>query len=201
MPPQKDAAPFEIIRDEEQLTLRLPAAPQLTAAGCGSFAVTAIGLLVIGLFSLLHDLRGEALRPVGEPFDHFTPTENHFGFLWLVTSILMLVAVPIYVVRSARAPLVFRFLRTPDLFLRNNRQVTRLARVEGVCLRETQDPDQRFLYLLHVVYADGREIEIFNGYDERAMMNLANEIARFTHARVFWKTGEPEASSPAGFGS
>lgn len=179
--------PFQIVRDDEELTLRRENQGELSVKGCFLFAFTMLFVLIVGILSVLQTAETSGGVTLDDANILFAPTRNHFGFLWLVALALLFVVLPLYVARIYNAALVFTFRRADDLFLRNGRKVSTLRRIEYVCLRETRDPDSAYLYLLSIFHGDGQEIELYNGYDERAIMNVANEIAAFVGTRVVWK--------------
>jgi hypothetical protein len=185
LPPARRVGPFEVERDGYMLTLRLPNQGGFGATGCLLFASTMFFILVLGVLSVIQTER-DGGGPA-TPTHAFVPTENHFGFLWLFATVGMFVAVPLYVRRSYRASLNFSFDRATDGFYRNSTRLCALRKVESVRIRETKDPDDRYLYLLEVCHSDGCEVMLHNGYDEREVMNIANEIATFIHQPVIWK--------------
>ena len=103
----------------------------------------------------------------------------------------VLVAIPFYVARTYRSTLVYTFRRSDDVLLRNNRIITQLRRIERVVIEEAADPDGRFLYDLALVYADGLELSLHTGYDEREVKNLANEISKFIGVQISWREETP----------
>jgi hypothetical protein len=176
--------PFDVRNSASELVLRLENRGELNAQGCGVFAVTMTVVMLMGFLSLLHvaDTGGSFADPAAT----LAPTRNHFGFLWIVSSVMMLALVPLYVIKAYRSALVFAFRKSDNTFRKDNRVVSRLSRIEHVSLRETKDPDSRYLYLLHVIYGDGNQLLLHNGYEEREIMNLANEISAFVGCRVVW---------------
>lgn len=193
--PSADAAPqshrvgpFDVVNRPDELTLRLENRGSLSLLGCALLAFTMLGVLALGILSVVQTSEMSAsVHSFDEPDSFFAPTKNHFGFLWLLCSALMLVGVPLYVKRAYKAALTFTFRRSDDAFLRDNRLVTRLRRVENLTICETKDADSKYLYLLQLVYGDGHKMLLHNGYDEREVMNLANEIGAFVGKPVLWR--------------
>jgi hypothetical protein len=181
--------PFDVSGGADELTLRLENRGELSLKGCFLFAFTMCIVLALGFLSVLHPAETNVMANVSvdDPERVFAPTQNHLGFLWLCASLLMLVLVPLYVLRAYKAALTFTFRKSDDAFLRDQRLVTHLGRIEYVSIRETKDPDARYLYLLNIVYGDGQEMLLHNGYEEREVMNLANEISGFLGRPVVWK--------------
>jgi len=180
--------PFDVSGSAEELTLRLENRGELSLKGCFLLLFTMGIVLTLGLLSVLHPAESSvATMSVDDPERVFAPTQNHMGFLWICASLLMLVLVPLYVLRAYKAALTFTFRRPDDAFLRDGRLVTHLRRIEYFSVRESKDPDARYLYLLDVVYGDGQQMLLHNGYEEREILNLANEISTFVGCPVVWK--------------
>jgi hypothetical protein len=181
--------PYEVSHRRDALLLCLANRGELGIKGCALFAFTMLIVLVLGALSTLQVATAPAAPHVvvDDPGRFFAPRQNHFGFLWLFASALMLVIVPLYVLRAYKAPLVFEFRRSEDTLLRDGRPVTRLRRIENLSITETKDPDSRYLYLLEVVYGDGHRMLLHNAYEEREVMNLANEISAFVGTGVVWQ--------------
>lgn len=157
----------------------------MTVKGCFLLLVTMLAIMTLGILSIVQTFGNPTFED--NPSRFFAPTRNHFGFLWLFSSVGMLLLVPLYVTKAYKAALVFTFRKSDDSFLRDNRLVAKLRRLEYFCIRETRDPDNRYLYLLQVVYNDGEEMLLHNGYDEREIMNLANELSSFVGCETRWK--------------
>ncbi len=181
--------PYDVCTNPNELTLRMENRGELKIQGCALLAFTMLIVLALGVMSILQTAELNTQRNgFDNPDRFFAPTQNNFGFLWLFCSLAMLIAVPLYVKRAYKAALTFTFLRAEDVFMRDGKTVTRLKRVEHLALRESHDPDAKYLYLLHLVYNDGHQMMLHNGYDEREVMNLANEISAFVHKPVVWKS-------------
>jgi hypothetical protein len=176
--------PFDVRNSATELILRLENRGELSGKGCALFAVTMTTVMILGFLSIIQTVDTGA--NFTDPTQAFTPTQNHFGFLWVFSSVLMLVLIPLYVVKAYRSALVFAFRKSDNTFRRDNRVITKLNRIEHISVCETKDPDARYLYMLHLVYGDGYEMLLHNGYDEREVLNLANEISAFVGCRVVW---------------
>lgn len=176
--------PYNVIHSADELSLNLENRGELSVSGCLFFLAAMIAVLALGCISVLQTIEKTPLHE--EPTKFFSPSRNHFGFLWLLGIVLMLVFIPFYVVKSYKASLIFTFRKSDDAFLRDNRLVTRLRKIEFFRIEETRDPDGRYLYLLNIVYNDGQEMLLHNGYDEREIMNLANELSAFVRCPVHW---------------
>ena len=181
--------PFDVTTGSAELTLRLENRGELNGKGCLLFGFTMLIVLSLGILAMVQSAESIPHPHSGmdNPARLLAPRENHFGFLWLFSSIVMLIVVPIYVSRTYKSALVFTFRRADDAFLRDNRLVARLRKIDYLSICEGRDPDARYLYLLNIVYNDGQQMLLHNGYDEREIMNLANEVAAFVGTRVLWK--------------
>lgn len=179
--------PYRVGRGDDTLTLRLENRGELTVKAVLLFSFTMTFILIVGVLSVIQTANVGSRTTLDDPQTLFAPTRNHFGFLWLVASLLMFILVPLYLRRTYRSTLVFSFDRAANAFTKSGKQITRLTRIEYICLRETKDPDGAYLYLLSILYGDGYEVQLYNGYEERTAMNLANEISTFIHCPVQWK--------------
>jgi hypothetical protein len=179
--------PFDISTSGDQMVLRLENRGEMTMQGCLLFLFTMLFITLLGIFAVVQTYSSTTQGSSDDPSLFFAPTRNHFGFLWLLLLLGTVIGLPLYMRQIYKSALVWTFRRSDDAFLRDNRLITRLRRVEYLAIRETRDPDTRYLYLLNIVYNDGEEMLLHNGYDEREIMNLANEIAAFVDTRVFWK--------------
>jgi hypothetical protein len=178
--------PFTVANGTDELTLRMENRGELSFRGCLLLVGVTVSILVMGLLSILTN--AQTMDKPEDPVRFFAPSRNHFGFLWLFGVLGMLVLVPFYVAKAYKAALVFSFCRSADMFCRDGRLVARLSRIEYFAITETKDPDGRYLYLLHVLYNDGDTMLLFNGYDERETMNLANELGSFVGCQTKWST-------------
>src|SRR5579862_4717633 len=157
---------FEIAQDEEQLTLTLPAPPGRMAFGFLLLFFTIACLTPLGILGVLQDTPSRrGLVPAGS-LGFTDPHTNHFGFLWLVGFGLILIALPVFALKTYRACLVFRFDRAAGRVTRNGRVVAPLRRIEAIRVLRTEDADDQPLYKLSVLHSDGFLVPIDEGYDE-----------------------------------
>lgn len=160
---------------------------ELTAHGCFLFFFAMFCILILGVLSVLQAAQStEPSQAVGAS-QFVAPKQNYLGFLWLVMTLGLLIAVPVYVALTYRSALVFRFSKGQDAFFRGRQRVCRLRRIENLSIREEPDPDGRYLYTLELFYDDGQQMLLFNGYEERVTLNLANELSAFVHVPVIWR--------------
>jgi hypothetical protein len=180
--------PFDVSRSRDELTLRLDKHGELSVQGCLLFFFTMFCILLLGVFSTLQSAKAPAIQSgVEDPTHLFAPTQNQLGFLWIVSLFVMIVGVPLYVIKTYRSALVFRFNRPENRFYRGSQRICLLNRIEYIRISEEKDPDGIFLYFLRISHSDGQELLLHNGYDEREVLNLANELASFLETEIKWK--------------
>lgn len=192
VPKSPDAArrigPFAITDSPDELILRLENRGELNWMVCLSLVFTMGTVLALGMLSVLQPVQDARSRFTSDdPMHLFSPSENHMAFLWLVATGLMLIFVPYIVNRAYKVAMTFRFSKAENAFFKDRRRVTRLDKIENILLHETKDPDSRYIYRLYVVYGDGQQLFLHNGYNEREIMNLANEVSVFVHRPVKWR--------------
>ena len=174
---------FLIERQPEQLTVTLQHQGNFTWNALGFFAFTASSVLVLGLIATLKSAQWNVVSSA----DFFTPQKNHFGFLWLVSTLGLLIGFPLYLKHVYKAPITFVFNARNGTIFRNAELVTRFRRVEGVRVQERHDPAGRYLYALSLLHTDGHEQAIYEVYEEREALTLANEIATYVKRPVTFK--------------
>lgn len=181
---------FAILKTDDSLLLVQSNERRHFVAGCVMFFISSICISLLGLLSLV-----EEMNPA-HTGSSFTPQGNHFGFLWLVGCIAMIVFLPLYILAGKRSGLVYGFNYTTGLFTRNGKLITRLPKIEYVQVQTTHDPDDRPAYRLSVFYGDGYEIALDEDYDEYAIREMAQEIAKFTEVRLVWKRSDLRIGLP-----
>ena len=180
----KPIGPLTLHRDLETLSIRRENAGGLGVEAYIFFAVAMIAITFIGFLGMMQG--GQSAQSMGtvEVTRTFAPTNNHFALLWIIGIFCLLVGVPIYIKKAYGAALVFLFDKKSDFLYENKTKIAPLHRVECIAIREVRDPDERFLYLLEVSHTDGHQVLIYNGYEERHVLTLANEIADFLNCRT-----------------
>jgi len=183
--------PFDITQDRDSLILRFEDRGEVTMRGCLFFACLGVFVLMLGLLALIEAASAPAqtltAHNPSNPAQLLGPTENHFGILWGIGVVGVVIGVPLYNRSLYHSSLIYTFRRSDDVLLRGSYRITRLRQIEYLTIRESQDPDDRYIYILDIVYGDGRHLEMHRGYEEREIMNLANEISAFTARRVIWR--------------
>lgn len=180
---ERHIGPFLVERQDKQLSLTLQNQGTLTLHIVALFGFTAASILILGVLAMFKS----AQSGVTDHGDFFVPSKNHFAFLWLVSTIGMLIGVPLFVARIYKSPVTFTFNSRNGTVFRNSELVTRFSRVEYIKIHEFRDPDSRFLYALSLVHTDGLELMIYEVYEERLAGNLAKEISTFLHRPVRWR--------------
>ena len=175
--------PFLIEREREALTVTLQHQASFTWQALAFFAFMASGVLVLGLIAT----QSAAQWGVVSPMDFFAPTKNHFGFLWIFCTLSLLIGFPLYLRRVYKPPITFVFNARNGTIFRNNELITRFRRVEGIRVQERKDVDGRYLYALSLLHTDGHEQPIYEVYEERDALTLANEIATYVKRPVTFR--------------
>ena len=183
--------PFDVIRSPDSLVLRFDDQGSISFRGCLLLVFAMLFLLVLGIMAIAEFATSPAppqhvYAGMDNPARILAPQQNYFGLLWVICTVSTLILVPLYIRRAYTAAQTWTFRRSDDAFLKGDQLITRMRRIEHLSLRETRDPDDRFLYILDLYHSDGRHIELHCDYDERQIMNLANEISVFVGTRVVW---------------
>ena len=180
--------PFAVTNTSHERILQLENRGELNWIVCLSLVFTMGTVLALGMLSILQPVQDSRSRFTSDdPMHLFAPSENHMAFLWIVATGLMLIFVPYIVNRAYKASIRFRFNKTENAFFKDRRRITRLDKIEHVLLHETKDPDSRYIYRMYIVYGDGNQLFLHNGYNEREIMNLANTVSVFVHCPVKWR--------------
>jgi hypothetical protein len=126
---------FQISEDEDRLTLTLNPGYQRVIPGCMMLGFTFLCVTVLAVLAIVKGNVG------GAPGDmnFINPRANHFGFLWLTTSLLASVLTPLYAFKVILAPIVFRFDRETNLFTRCGKTIAPLGKVEHVRIVHSDD--------------------------------------------------------------
>ena len=179
----RTVGPFLVERQREKLTVTLQHQGSFTWYALAFFAFMASSVLVLGLIAT----QSAAQWGVSSATDFFAPKKNHFGFLWMFCTVGLLVGFPLYLRHAYKAPITFVFNARNGTIFRNNDLVTRFRRVEGVRVQERKDAAGRYLYALSLLHTDGHEQAIYEVYEERDALTLANEIATYVKRPVTFK--------------
>jgi hypothetical protein len=170
---------YEVIRDEERLTLATPTERRMLLVGCPLFLFAAACLLVLGAVTIVYESHHIDSRSAGDPSHLFNPHANQFGFLWLVACLFAAITLPLYAWAVKRMSNIFCFDLAKGALLKHGKPVIWLSRVEYLQIRRVRDVDHVSTYKLLLVYGDGREILIDEYSEEWELRLLAEEIAGF----------------------
>jgi hypothetical protein len=185
--------PFDVSGDSGTLTLRFENHGGISFRLAVLFVVSMVFVLALALLTIADAVvtaptaHHAYIAGLDRPERILEPADNHFGYLWLISAAAMIIAVPLCVRKAYQAALVFTFRRSDDAFLRGDYLITRLRKIECVRIHEILDPDDRYLYQLDIIYGDGREVQMYEGYEERDALNLGNEISAFVSVPLSWK--------------
>lgn len=175
---------FEIVREAERLTLTVPMERRLLMLGCPLFLLAFASVLLLGILCVLQDAHTAHSPTSVEPLSLFSPHVNHFGFLWLLSSVLISILVPLYVFWIGRDSQVFTFDRAEDRFMRHGKMIAPLRKIEHVQMRRSCDGGSRTKHALYLSYLDGHEMFIEESHDEGGMERLAQALADFVGVPV-----------------
>lgn len=169
-------------RDSARLVVSARDRGELWLHGC-AFVVFAMGcILTLGIMAMVAQTHYGA-----DAASFFAPRRNHLGFLWLTSTIAMVVFLPLWIRYVDRRKMVVVLSRPDAMVRRNGQDVTPFSRMECVRLHETRDAEGVYVYEVALAHTDGMELLVSAGYDERVAMNLANEIGTFTGLEVRWR--------------
>ena len=118
--------------------------------------------------------------------DFFSPTGNHFGFLWLVSTIVTFIGLPIFLIYVLKPVRQVTLDKTRNELLRGNRKLCALTKVDFVRLTDSQDTDRKSLTAVSIDYMDGCLLEVVEVYDEQMARDIANLISRHVGKRIVW---------------
>ncbi len=175
---------YDIIRDDERLTLTTPVERRMVAAGCPLFLFASASLLVLGTLSVIYESRRPTVKSTTELSALFNPHINQFGFLWLMAVLFIAAMVPIYAYLIRRWSTAYCFDMSKGALLRFGKPLTWLSRIEFIRVTRTRDADEHAEYAVVIVHDDGHELKIDESDDEREMRWLAREVAEFTGVRI-----------------
>lgn len=174
---------FQLEQEPDMLTVTLQHQAGYTWIALAFFAFMASSVLIVGF---LATIKG-AQWGVSSPSDFFAPKKNHFGFLWLFSTLALLIGFPLYMRHTYKPSITFVFNARNGAIFRNNTLITRFRRVEGIRVKEQKDSAGRYLYALSLLHTDGNEEPIYEVYEERDALALADELAAYVHRPVTLK--------------
>lgn len=172
-------ARLQVTKTDDRLVLSTRMDARRAAIGCIGFLAATLCLILLGALGLVFEATRDQPTPDLEAAEFLNPLHNHFGFLWLLGSLLLAAIVPFYLLRIQRSADVLSFDREEGTVAHNGRVVTRLPRIEFVRLLETSDTAGRTLYKLSLVHDDGHELALDESYDPEDVQYIGAEITDF----------------------
>ena len=180
----KQMGHLTVDRTLETLSLRRENAGGVGIEAYLLFGLAMLAITILGFLGMVES--GQSAQATGtvEASRALAPTTNHFALFWIIGVIGLFVGIPWYLKKAYGAAHTWTFDKAAGQLSENKRNAVPLRRIECVAIRETKDPDDRYLYLLEVLHTDGYELLLYNGYEERDVMRLAQEIAGFLDCRT-----------------
>src|SRR5438067_32247 len=132
---------YEIIRDEERLTLATPTERRMLLVGCPVFLFSIASLFVLGAITILYESHGIDSRLAGDPSHLFNPHGNQFGFLWLVACLFVAIMLPLYAWIIKRVSNIFSFDLAKGALIKHGKPLIWLSRIEYLLIRRVRDVD------------------------------------------------------------
>ncbi len=162
--------------EDERLILRSESDNSTTARAILFLGITFACLTLMGAISVVSG------RSSGQ--DIASVKGNNVGFLWIVATVVMIVAIPWYLSKIHKPTFTLELLKKDRSVRREGSIVTRFDKVEFVAVSEGKDSDSRYNYTVTLVYGDGQELVLEQSYDEKAELALAGKIAAYIGTRV-----------------
>ena len=172
---------MDVLHTPSILRLSLRAPGYMNINGCSLVMFTIFCNFVLGMLAIVS--RTTVSRNVS---DFFSPTGNHFGFLWLVSTIVTFIGLPIFLTHILRPVRQVTFDKTRNEVLSGNRKLCLLTKLDYVRLTDSQDTDRKSLTAVSIDYADGELLDIVEVYDEQMARDIANMISRHTGKPILW---------------
>lgn len=172
---------MDVLHTPSILRLSLRAPGYMNINGCSLVMFTIFCNFVLGMLAIVS--RTTVSRNVS---DFFSPTGNHFGFLWLVSTIMTFIGLPIFLTYILRPVRQVTFDKTRNEVLSGNRKLCLLTKLDYVRLTDSQDTDRKSLTAVSIDYADGELLDIVEVYDEQMARDIANMISRHTGKPILW---------------
>ena len=184
IPSQYQVSP-ELVMD----VLHTPSILRLSLRSPGYMNVNGCSLVVFTIFCnfILAMLAIVSRRTVStNASDFFSPTGNHFGFLWLVSTIFTFIGLPIFITYVLRPVRQITFDKTRNEILSGNKKLCSVGKMDYVRLTDSQDTDRKSLTAVSIDYMDGCIFEIVEAYNEQMAREIANLISRHTGKPILW---------------
>ena len=187
-------AGFDVEKAEDRLTLRPCVGASQMVTGCLVLATIFACVLALGILSVVEEsqMTNAALMPGAR--GGWTPQGNHFAFLWVAATLIGVGILPVVIAILYRGGALYVFDRRAGDLRRDKTRITRLSRVESVCVRRitpVEETSERPLYQLLILHDDGRECALRESHQNEMLEVLADEIARFVDREVVRQAPPP----------
>ena len=118
----KSIGSLTVERNLEMLSLRRENAGGLGIEAYIFFAIAMLAITIIGFMGMMQG--GQSAQALGSSAvpRAFSPTNNHFALLWLISVLSLIVGVPIYIKKAYGAALIFTFDKSSGYLLENKKQ-------------------------------------------------------------------------------
>ena len=172
---------LDVLHTPSILRLSLRAPGYMNVNGCSLVVFTLFCNFVLAMLAIVS--RKTVSREAG---DFFSPSGNHFGFLWLVSTIVTFIGLPIFLTYILRPVRQVTFDKTRNEFLSGNKRLCALTKLDYVRLTDSQDTDRKSLTSVSIDYADGNIFELVEVYDEQMARDIGNLISRHVGKSILW---------------
>ena len=172
---------LDVLQTPSILRLSLRAPGYMNVNGCSLVAFTLFCNFVLAMLAIVS--RKTVSRDAS---DFFSPSGNHFGFLWLVSTIVTFIGLPIFLVYVLRPVRQVTFDKTRNEFLSGNKRLSALTKLDYIRLTDSQDTDRKSLTSVSIDYADGNIFELVEVYDEQMARDIANLISGHVGKSIVW---------------
>jgi hypothetical protein len=171
---------YVLDKDRARLVVHVRDSNAVSIHGCLFTVFAGFCVLVLGVMAMVSQRRFEP-----EWLSFVGPKRNHLGFLWLVSTAVLLIFLPFWMRRMHGASSQIVVSRT-DRSLTVGSERVRLAKVEAIVLREQHDPDGALMVQMSVSHTDGMDCIVLEDYDEVSVRAVASELARYLGCHVVW---------------
>ena len=172
---------LDVLHTPSILRLSLRSPGYMNVNGCSLVAFTLFCNFVLAMLAIVS--RKSVSRDAS---DFFSPSGNHFGFLWLVSTIVTFIGLPIFLTYILRPVRQVTFDKTRNDFLSGNKRLCALTKLDYIRLTDSQDTDRKSLTSVSIDYADGNIFELVEVYDEQMARDIANLISRHVGKSILW---------------
>jgi len=172
---------LDVLHTPSILRLSLRSPGYMNVNGCSLVVFTLFCNFVLAMLAIVS--RKSVSR---EASDFFSPSGNHFGFLWLVSTVVTFLGLPIFLTYILKPVRQVTFDRTRNELLSGNKRLCALTKLDYIRLTDSQDTDRKSLTSISIDYADGNLCELVEVYDEQMAREIANLISRHVGKSIVW---------------